>query len=181
MPYTVDHQQKFAELDNQLRNKNELRRKANGGNSILFTYPPQEEALYLTKAREVLGESAAFVDVSRLLVEFIDELGWDDFAEHYDTLRSDTHKVFCSEHDPDLFHRALSAIAAADASGRIPVLIRTGALLGTGIENVNIMEHATVMKLSQPLVIFYPAVFFDDQLYFLNFKSASKYRCAVVK
>ena len=181
MSYTVDHQHKFTELANQLRNQNELRRKANGGNSILFTYPPQEEALYLEKAQEVLGETAVFVDVSRLLVEFIDELGWEAFAQHYETLRSDTHKVFNSEHDPDLFHRILGALTQADAAGKIPVLIRTGALLGTGIENVNIMEHSTIMNLSQPLVICYPATLTDEQLLFLNFKSASKYRCSVVK
>jgi hypothetical protein len=181
MSYTADQQQKFTELANQLRNQNELRRKANGGNSILFTYPPHEESLYLQKAQELMGDTATFVDVSRLLVAFIDEIGWDEFARHYETLRSEPHKVFNSQHDPDLFHRILSAIQTADNSGKVPTLIRTGALLGTGIENVNIMEHSTVMKLKHPLVIFYPAVFADDQLLFLNFKSASKYRCAVVK
>lgn len=181
MSFTVDHQHKFTELANQLRNQNELRRKANGGNSILFTYPPQEEVLYLEKAQEVLGETAVFVDVSQRLVEFIDELGWEAFAQLYESLRADVHKVFSSEHVPDLFHRILNAITRADAAGKIPVLIRTGALLGTGIGNANIMEHSTIMNLNQPLVICYPATSTNDQLLFLNFKPASKYRCSVVK
>jgi hypothetical protein len=181
MSFIAENQQKFTELTNQLRNQTELRRKANGGNSILFTYAPHEESLYLEKAREVFKDTACFVDVSRLLVEFIDEIGWEDFASHYETLRADTHKVFNSAHDPDLFHRILQAITTADAARKIPILIRTGCLLGTGIENVNIMEHGAIMGLSQPLVIFYPAIPADDQLLFLNFKPASKYRCAVVK
>jgi len=61
------------------------------------------------------------------------------------------------------------------------MLVRTGALYGTGIENVNIMEHATVMSLDQPLVFFYPSTLENDNLLFLNFKLASKYRCTLIK
>lgn len=182
MSYIVEHQQKFAELKNQLRNHTEIRRKANGGNSILFIYPPQEENLYLAKATEILAESSTMIDVSRLMVEFIDELGWETIADLYTNFGNTPHKVFTSGDDPDLFHRIIAAIRQADEAGKLPVLVRTGCLVGTGIENVNIMEHEAVMNLSRPLVIFYPASFTpDDQLTFLNFKPASKYRCAVVK
>jgi hypothetical protein len=60
-------------------------------------------------------------------------------------------------------------------------LIRTGCLYGTGIENVNIMEHKIITKLSHPLIIFYPSKIQSDNLLFLNFKQASKYRCALIK
>jgi len=54
-------------------------------------------------------------------------------------------------------------------------------VFGTGIENVNIMEHKFVMSLQHPLVIFYPSKIENDNIYFLNFKPASKYRCTLVK
>jgi hypothetical protein len=182
MSYTVEHQQKFSELENQLRNRHELRRKANGGNSILFIYPPHEELHYLAKAVEVLGDKAAFIDISKLLVAFIDELGWPTVEQLYANFGNTPHKIFNSNSDPDLFNRIIAAIRNADGEGKLPVVIRTGCLVGTGIENVNIMEHKAVMELKHPLVIFYPATLpADDQLTFLNFKPASKYRCAVVK
>jgi hypothetical protein len=62
-----------------------------------------------------------------------------------------------------------------------PILIRSGVLYGTGIENLNLMEDKTVMGLDNPLVLFYPAKLENDNLYFLNFKLASKYRCTVIK
>jgi len=54
-------------------------------------------------------------------------------------------------------------------------------LYGTGIENVNIMEHKDVMQLKHPLVIFYPSKISEDNILFLNFRPASKYRCTLVK
>jgi hypothetical protein len=38
-----------------------------------------------------------------------------------------------------------------------------------------------VMALKHPLVIFYPSKIEDDNIFFLNFKPASKYRCTLVK
>ena len=70
---------------------------------------------------------------------------------------------------------------SAVADNKIPFLLRTGSLYGTGIENVHIMEHPSVMNQPQPLVIFYPSRFADNNIFFLNFKTASKYRCILVK
>ena len=70
----------------------------------------------------------------------------------------------------DLFDQIISEIESACKNKKIPFLIRTGCLYGTGIENVNIMEHQAVMNLPHPLVIFYPSRFEDDNLYFMNFK-----------
>ena len=47
MPYIVDHKQKFTDLNFNIKNQDQLRRQANGGNSILFSYPPIEESLYI--------------------------------------------------------------------------------------------------------------------------------------
>ena len=182
MPYITDHQQKFADLKHHIADQDQLRRKANGGNSILFSYLPSEEHLYIEKAKTVYADSASFIDVSKLFVQFIDTDGWEFFSEYYNDFKNTPHKVFRSDDETrDLFDLIVDEIENACQNNRIPFLIRTGCLFGTGIENVNIMEHRAVMKLSHPLVFFYPSKIEDGNIYFLNCKSASKYRCALVK
>lgn len=182
MPYITDHKQKFKDLQLYIENQDQLRRQANGGNSILFSYPPDEEHLYIEKAKELYQEKADFIDASKLLVKFIDQDGWDSFKNYYHDFQNTPHKIFHSD-DPstDLFDLIINEIKVACENHKIPFLVRTGCLYGTGIENVNIMEHRSVMDLSHPLVIFYPSRIEDDNLYFLNFKPASKYRCTLVK
>lgn len=184
MAYLEDHKAKFENLkvNLNLQHRDQLRRKANGGNSIIFTYPPEEEMLYLKKFEELNSDASyCFVDVAKLLVEFIDLDGWTDFESYYNDFKDTPHLIFKSEDEStDLMDLIISAIHDADQKNQIPVLIRTGALLGTGIENVNIMEHKTVMGLHHPLVILYPSKIENENLYFLNFKLASKYRCTVI-
>jgi hypothetical protein len=182
MPYISDHKQKFADLEFYLKNHDQLRRLANGGNSILFSYTPCEEYLYIENAKTLYVDVAAFIDISELMVQFIDGEGWDSFQDYYHDFRNTPHLIFRSD-DPavDLFDLIMGKIKKASQKGRIPFLIRTGCLYGTGIENVNIMENKAVMNLPHPLVIFYPSKIEDENLYFLNFKPASKYRCALVK
>lgn len=183
MPYIADHKSKFADLDFNIDNQDQLRSKANGGNSILFSYPSSEESLYIAQAREHYRDIAGFIDVSQLLVQFIDEDGWEDFAEYYKEYSSTPDKVFKSSYaeDVDLFDLIIAEIKRVSESDKIPVLIRSGCLYGTGIENVNIMEHRDIMNLRHPLVLFYPSSVTDDNVLFLNFKPASKYRCILVK
>lgn len=182
MSYIVDHKQKFENLHFQINNQDQLRKQANGGNSILFSYPPNEEYLYISKAFEIYAEKAEFIDVSQLLVKFIDESGWDDFKAYYNDYKDTPHKVFRSDSvsDIDLFDMIIGEIQSACQQDKLPFLIRTGCLYGTGIENVNIMEHKAVMSLSHPLIIFYPSSIEDGNLYFLNFKHASQYRGILV-
>ncbi|HGH8176929.1 TPA: hypothetical protein ACJOHN_003347, partial [Vibrio cholerae] len=63
MPFIADHKQKFADLDFNIENQDQLRRQANGGNSILFSYCPGEENLYIDKARDIYEEKAEFIDI----------------------------------------------------------------------------------------------------------------------
>lgn len=185
MAYSDEHKAKFDNLrvSLELQNRDQLRRKANGGNSILFTYNPDEEMLYIKKAKEMLpAENHKFIDIAQLLVKFIDMDGWDDFQQYYKDFSVTPHVVFKSTDEAiDLMDLIIREIEEADDAGLISVLVRTGALYGTGIENVNIMEHSSVMTLKQPLVIFYPAKLENDNLFFLNFKPASKYRCTVIE
>jgi len=182
MSYITDYQQKFTDLKYHIRNQDQLRLKANGGNSILFSYPPHEEHLYIAEAKKIFSDKAHFIDISKLLVEFIEKDGWDFFREYYYDLINTSHLVFHSDDpEPDFFDMIIGEIEKACHVDKIPFLIRTGCLFGTGIDNVNIMENKSVMELLHPLVIFYPSKIEEDNLYFLNFKPASKYRCILVK
>lgn len=183
MPYITDHKQKFDDLKFHIENQDQLRREANGGNSILFSYPSNEEQQYIEKVKEPDAYNAAFIDVSELLVQLIDEYGWDEFKNYYHEMMPSSYKVFFDKdsQETDLFDLIINEIEKACCNGKVPFLIRTGCLFGTGIENVNIMENKVVMNLPHPLVIFYPSKIEDDNIYFLNFKPASKYRCTLVK
>lgn len=184
MSFLTDHKVKFDDLrvNLEIKNRDQLRRNANGGNSILFTYPPEEEALYIRKAAELMSaDEYRFIDISALFVAYIDREGMDEFVKYYKDFSVTPHLVFKSDGDDmDLMKMIINEIIKAGNEDKIPVLIRTGALCSTGIENANIMEHKTVMTLKKPLVIFYPAKIEDKNLLFLNFKPASKYRCAII-
>lgn len=183
MSFQLEHKQKFEDLDYGLKNTDELKRVANGGNSILFIYPPDEETNYLSFAKNHYDSAKVkFIDISQLLVDFIDIDGWDSFESLYKDYINTPYELFRDEEDSatDLFDMIISSIEEAIKDDKIPIIIRTGALCGTGIENVNIMEHKVVMNLSKPLILFYPSKIKDESLYFLNFRSASKYRCTVI-
>ncbi len=182
MSYLTEHLQKFDDLRHHLNNVEQLRREANGGNSILFAFPPEEESEYINKAKELYASKSGFIDISELFVKFIDSFEWVEFEKYYKDYQNTPHIIFKSD-DPsdDLFSLIINAIENIVAQGKIPILIRTGVLYGTGIENVHIMEHPTIMKLSYPLVIFYPSKIEDENLFFLNFKPASRYRCTLIK
>ena len=64
---------------------------------------------------------------------------------------------------------------------KTPILIHSGALYGSGIDNIHLMENELVMKSKLPLIILYPATQEGDRLMFLNTRPASKYRCMIVK
>jgi len=182
MSYINDNKQKFDDLKFNIDNQDQLRKQANGGNSILFSYPPDEEHLYIERAKELYQDKASFIDISQLFVQYIDQEGWESFKDYYNDFHNTPHLVFKSDDSSvDLFDLIIQAIKQACANNKIPFLVRTGCLYGTGIENVNIMENKAVMSLQLPLVLFYPSRVDDDTLYFLNFKPASKYRCILVK
>ena len=184
MAFIEDHKAKFEDLFISLeaQNRSQLKREANGGNSILFVFPPEDESMYVNHFQNMDKKGQFyFIDVSKKFVEFIDQDGWDEFQKYYNEFLDTPHKVFTSEDEtPDLMDLIVSEILKAAKSKKIPVLVKTGALYGTGIENVNIMEHKEVMRLNTPLVIMYPSKIENENLYFLNFKLASKYRCTVI-
>lgn len=180
MPYQSEHQAKFKVLQIHLDNIEQLRRSANGGNCVLFSYEPNDEKLYIEEAKNIYKDSAYFIDLSNLLQGFIDKDGWDKFSNYYNDYQDTPHEVFKSDFGGDYFEMIIHEIKVADKNNKIPMIIRTGALYGTGIDNQNIMENKCVMELKKPLVIFYPSIKKDNNVLFLGVKEASQYRCQVI-
>jgi hypothetical protein len=105
-------------------------------------------------------------------------------VELYNLLQSATHEIFkapVGEESPDLFKEIISKIQHALQQDKVPVLINTGALYGTGIHNIHIMENEIVMKAALPLIILYPATIEPDRIMFLGKHPASKYRCMIIE
>jgi hypothetical protein len=185
MAYLDEHKAKFDNLKAVLdvKNRTQLSLVANGGYSILFTYPPKEESLYLDKAiKELDKEFFEIIEVSKLFVEFIDDYNLTDFVEVYNDLIPNSYKIFMDNggSDIDLFEIVVNAIIETSKKGLIPVLIRTGVFYGTGIENINITQHSGIDELNTPLLIFYPGEIKGDHHHFLNAKQSSNYRCIII-
>jgi hypothetical protein len=185
MAYIDEHKAKFENLKAALdiKNRTQLSLVANGGYTIMFTYPPNEESLYIKK---VVGEfnSSEFniIDISKIFVEYIDEDGIDEFLNFYDSLSPSSHKAFFDTTDPhiDLFDKVINKIVETSEKGLIPILIRTGVFYGTGIENINLTQNKTITELNIPLVIFYPGEIKGSHHHFLNAKQSSNYRCTII-
>lgn len=184
MSFQTDYVEKFQNLAVALSPENidQIRLSANGGNTVLFVYPPADEEAYIQEARKRYP-SAQFIDVRQLLIDSIQQSGWADFEAYYKAYKSQPEVIFMDEMEEEsLFFRIIFNIRAAIKTNKLPILIHTGALYGTGIDNVNIMQHPDVMRFDQPLIVFYPAVFKSEtELHFLGVKPASKYRCKLVR
>ena len=184
MNFETDHQEKFQNLAVALaeENRDNIRIEANGGNSILFVYPPKDELKYIEKAKEKYP-NAEFIDVREALVEFIDSIGWEDFEDYYKGYQTEPENIFRDSDDEEkLESLIIGKIKKTINDEKLPFVIHTGALFGTEIENIHIVENTELMKFGIPLVVFYPAdIQPDGQIKYLGFKPASKYRCKLVK
>ena len=181
LPKDMNH--KFNELKFILKNKDKqsIKMESHGGYSILFVHPPKEEKKYLERIKKEYP-NAYFIDIAKLFVEYIDSIGFDEFVKIYEEYSSEPEKLFKSElSETDFYKNILKEIETAGKEKKIPILIRTGALYGTGIENISIMDSKIVQNLPLPLVIMYPAIVGgDNKLKFLNFKLASDYRATLI-
>ena len=172
---TID--QKFRELKFILENrdKQSIKMDAHGGHSVLFIYPPSEEITYMEKIRAEYSKEE-IIDISESFIEYIDQFGLNDFTSAYNDYQSEPQKLF-----EDFLELIIKKIKKAGKKNKIPILVRTGMLLGTGIENISIMDSIIVHNLPIPLIILYPATEAGDKrLKFLNHKPASDYRSIVI-
>ena len=160
-----------------------IRLNANGGNSILLVCEPTQEQEYIRTIKFLMKpDTYELIDLNEILCTFITS-NKNNLEESFDLLKGSLTQIFRSpagEEGPDLFSLVIGAIEKSLAAMKIPVLIHSGALYGTGIENIHIMENELVMKASLPLIILYPATKDKDKLMFLGCRSSSKYRCMII-
>ena len=163
--------------------RSEIRLNANGGNSVLLVCPPELEFQFIEKIYTMLpGDTYQIIDINELLISFVED-NQADIDEMFDLLRGSVHQIFKApegETSPDLFKHLIFAIEKTFNEHKIPVLINNGALYGSGIDNIHLMENELVMKSKLPLIILYPATQEGEKLMFLNSRPASKYRCMII-
>jgi hypothetical protein len=173
----INQTKRLVESDKQ----SEIRLNANGGNSILIVCNPKREIEFIAKMNQLLeAETYQIIDLNALLVNFV-QANKDLLIETFELLQGSVPQVFkSSDEEGDLFQHIIEVIATSYKCNKIPVLINTGALYGSHIDNIHIMEHEVVMKSALPLIVLYPATSDGDKLLFLSKRPASKYRCMII-
>ncbi len=164
--------------------RSEIRLHANGGNSVLVVCPPASEAEYMKAINDLLpAENYTLIDLNDLLIRFVNNNA-DTLRERFELLQGSVHQVFKApdgEQGDDLYSMIIDTIAESFMANRVPVLVNSGALYGSGIDNIHIMESQVVMRAAMPLIILYPATREGDKLLFLSRRPASKYRCMILE
>jgi hypothetical protein len=164
--------------------RSEIRLNANGGNSILLVCSPDKEYLFIEKMKTLMPEDTyQLIDLNAILIAFIEE-NKGDLPEMFEFLKGSVGQIFkapVGESTPDLFKKIIGRIEEIYMQKKIPVLYHTGALFGSGIDNIHIMESELVMKSKFPLIILYPGTQDGENLLFLNSRPSSKYRCMIIK
>ena len=80
--YIQDHNRLFGDLTAALsRDLARLSSEANGGRSILFVYPPEDEEKYIEEAKKRYTDGYEFIDIRELFTEFVDSKGLDKFKK----------------------------------------------------------------------------------------------------
>ena len=181
MTFNLNQNRMFSDLKLAIKSDySSLTSQANGGRSILFVYPPQEEKQFIAEAKQRHSGDFVFIDAREVFVSFIDTYGWDKFKELYSELEDELFKNDSFD-DPTFFFFFLDIIKEAYDKGKIPALIHSGALFGTNFGNINLMEHPLIINSRIPFVTFYPATTENGNIKFLNKQIASKYRCLIIK
>lgn len=163
--------------------RSEIRINANGGNSILVVCEPNRELEYIQAIQKLMPEDTyRIIDLNQMLNEFV-ETNHAELEESFKLLKSSVNQIFKTpdgEQGFDLFKLIITAITDSLNDEKVPVIIHSGALYGSDIDNIHIMEHEQVMNASLPLIILYPATKEKEHLMFLSKRPASKYRCMVI-
>ncbi len=162
--------------------RTQLRLNSNGGNAVLVVCNPEEEGEYIDHAKKIFQSDAYHtIDLNALLISYLD-YHHAEVKELFDLLRGSVNKIFNApeeEEFEDLFSVLMNQIDVAFGKGLIPVLVNSGALYGSGIDNIHIMENPVVMNARLPMIVLYPATHEGETLLFLSKRPASKYRCMI--
>ncbi|MGM0502931.1 MAG: hypothetical protein ACQERJ_10425 [Bacillota bacterium] len=174
---------KFNELRLSLKENRGKWISANGANALILVYPPKEEGKYLNRVKTDYEEEY-IINLADLFVEFVDEHGINVLKEAFRNYRSTPESLFNNEDSAviDLFDLIKQELKTAIEKEKIPVLIRTGILYGTHIENKFLLEKMDfINNYHNPLIILYPAevkkdINDEEIIHFLGVKKASDYR-----
>lgn len=180
--FATDHNRLFSNLEHALTNDiATIAVQANGGRSILFVYPHEEDNEYIEEGRRRLSDdNYVFIDIREAFASFVAEIGEDQFNEMVETYGKE---VYRSENysEGTFFHYLMNKITEVLESDKSPVLVHTGALYDMDFSNIHIMEDPRILKAKRPLIVFYPATIEGETIKFLGIQVASRYRCIVVK
>jgi len=161
-----------------------IRLKANGGNSILLVCDPSREGEYIESIHALMSsDKYQVIDLNSIISEFV-SANISDLEERFRLLKGSIPQIFKipeEEEGEDLFNLIIFKIQESLESKKIPVIIHSGALFGSGIDNIHIMESKIVMNASVPTIILYPATSEKGKLMFLGSRPASRYRCHIVE
>ena len=180
--FKLDHNRLFDNLENALKNDlASIQVEANGGRSILFVYPCDDDDEYIAEGKRRLSPSLfGFIDIREVFSAYVTEIGEDNFKEMEANFGKE---VYRSENSPEgtFFAYLMERISEVLQSDKSPVLVHTGALYDMEFSNIHIMEDPRVLHAKHPLVVFYPATVEGDTIKFLGQVTASHYRCIVIK
>lgn len=180
--FVNDHNRLFSNLEHAISNDMAtIAVQANGGRSILFCYPHEEDNEYIAEGkRRLCTDDYVFVDIRESFSDFVKEVGEENFAE---MLENFGKEVYRSENfqEGTFFHYLMNKICGIIDQEKSPVLVHTGALYDMEFSNIHIMEDPRVLKAKRPLIVFYPSTIEGETIKFLGIQVASRYRCIVVK
>ncbi|MCF8000479.1 MAG: hypothetical protein K9K76_01280 [Halanaerobiales bacterium] len=153
---------------------------AQGVNALIIVYSPEEEKKYFKRIEEEFSDEY-IIDLSQLFIKYIDMFGLETFKTVYKNYRSTSAFINEGEEDKDFLDLILDEIEKALDSDKMPVIIRSGILYGTGIRNKDILESDIVNKTKKPLLIFYPGevqkdINDNEKVFFVNAVKANDYR-----
>ena len=135
--FQIEHNRLFGELREVLKTDiAQITGKANGGRSILFVYPPEDDDAYIAYAKENFSpDEYSFIDLRTLFTEFVSERGFEQFQENY---KEFGNEVFFSDnfYEETFFYYIIKAIENSYQMNKIPVLVHTGTIYGMGFSNI---------------------------------------------
>lgn len=180
--FQIDHNRLFDNLENALKNDlASIQVEANGGRSILFVYPCDDDDEYIAEGiKRLTKDQYTFIDIRKTFSEYVTEIGEDNFKEMEANFGKE---VYRSENAPEgtFFAYLMEKISEVLQNDKSPVLVHTGALYDMEFSNIHIMEDPRVLHAKHPLIVFYPATVEGDAIKFLGRQTASHYRCIVIK
>ena len=160
----------------------EIKLGANGGNAILATCRPAEEAAYIDEFINLSSTQYQMLDLNQVLVKFV-ETNRENIEFYFQESSGSLDQIFRNTitSEPDFFHLLLDEISKVYDQNKVPVIVNTGVIYASHFDILAIMESKVIMNAKLPTVFLYPSERdINGQLRFLNSRIASEYRCKII-